>query len=249
MVSANTQKTGGPGVPLSGGAPGALEAGVDCAASSPSPAGSGERAELSRDNLGAEHEQKNADLEPNIPTPVGRGSCRRRATPGSPARVAIDLARARAVAAAVVDPEIPAVTIADLGILRGVDFDGDTLVVQLTPTYSGCPAVLAIELAVEAALREAGFANLRIDRVLSPPWSTDEITEEGREKLRAFGIAPPARRAARGKGALLFADETVPCPRCGSHQTARVSEFGSTACKALWRCESCREPFDYFKCL
>lgn len=167
---------------------------------------------------------------------------------GSPAREAI-LARAREVAAAVVDPEIPVVTISDLGILRDVLPDGDTIVVQLTPTYSGCPAVLAIELAVEAALREAGFDDIRIARVLAPPWSTDDITPDGREKLRAFGIAPPAARANRGKGALLFTDETVACPRCGSTLTRRISEFGSTACKALWRCQACREPFDYFKCL
>lgn len=159
----------------------------------------------------------------------------------------LDLARAHHVAAAVVDPEIPVVTIADLGILRDVRLDGDTVVVHLTPTYTGCPAVLAIELAVEAALREAGFDNVRIERVLSPPWSTDAITDAGREKLRAYGIAPPAQRA--GRGALLFGSEVIACPRCGSQQTSRISEFGSTACKALWRCDSCREPFDYFKCL
>lgn len=156
------------------------------------------------------------------------------------------LARAYATAAAVPDPEIPAVTIEDLGILRGVERQGDTVVVRLTPTYTGCPAVLAIEFAVEVALRDAGFVDLQIVRVLAPPWSTDEITPDGREKLRAFGIAPPNRR---GKDVLLFDDEVVPCPRCGSTQTRRISEFGSTACKAHWRCESCREPFDYFKCL
>ncbi len=156
------------------------------------------------------------------------------------------LARARTLAAAVVDPEIPVVTIADLGILRDVSIDGETVVAKLTPTYTGCPAVLAIELAVEAALRDAGFANVRIERVLSPPWSTDAITEDGRLKLAAYGIAPPSRR---GKRALLFADDTVACPRCQSANTAKVSEFGSTACKALWRCDDCREPFDYFKCI
>lgn len=156
------------------------------------------------------------------------------------------LARAFSVAASVVDPEIPAVTIEDLGILRGVVIDGSRLVVRLTPTYSGCPAVLAIELAVEAALHGAGFANVRIERVLSPPWTTDDITEAGRAKLRAYGIAPPAQAA--GKRAL-FTNEIVACPRCGSTHTTRISEFGSTACKALWRCEACREPFDYFKCL
>jgi ring-1,2-phenylacetyl-CoA epoxidase subunit PaaD len=156
------------------------------------------------------------------------------------------LAHACAIAASVPDPEIPAVTIADLGILRDVALEDSRIVVRLTPTYSGCPAVLAIEIAVEAALRDAGFTDVRIERVLSPPWTTDAITETGREKLRAYGIAPPSRAA--GKRAL-FADEAVACPRCGSTHTTRISEFGSTACKALWRCQACREPFDYFKCL
>ena len=156
------------------------------------------------------------------------------------------LPRAQAIAAAVVDPEIPVVTIADLGILRDVVRDGATIVAQLTPTYTGCPAVLAIELAVEVALRDAGFDNVRIERVLSPAWSTDAITEDGRRKLLAYGIAPPSRGR---KGTLLFADDTVACPRCSSNNTSKVSEFGSTACKALWRCDDCREPFDYFKCI
>lgn len=155
--------------------------------------------------------------------------------------------RARAVAATVPDPEIPVLTVEDLGILRDVRCDGSVLVVSLTPTYSGCPAVLAIELAVEAALREAGFGKVRIERVLAPAWSTDDITDAGRAKLRDYGIAPPERRG--GRGALLFAEEAVTCPRCGSTLTSRISEFGSTACKALWRCDKCREPFDYFKCL
>ena len=156
------------------------------------------------------------------------------------------LALARKIAATVPDPEIPVVTVADLGILRGVRVDGDTIVVTLTPTYSGCPAVLAIELAVEAALRDAGFAHVRIERVLSPPWSTDAITDDGRRKLAAYGIAPPSRRS---KGAMLFTDDVIACPRCQSSNTSKVSEFGSTACKALWRCDDCREPFDYFKCI
>ena len=158
----------------------------------------------------------------------------------------IELQRARAVAAAVLDPEIPVITIADLGVLRDVRAEGDTLVVDLTPTYLGCPAVLAIELATEAALRDAGFADVKIVRVMSPPWTTDAITPEGREKLRAYGITPPNRAS---KGALLFASETVACPRCASTNTERISEFGSTACKAQWRCTACREPFDYFKCI
>lgn len=152
--------------------------------------------------------------------------------------------RAYEVASSVPDPEIPAVTVADLGILRAVEMEGDVAVVRLSPTYSGCPAVVAIELAVEAALRDAGIA-ARIERVLAPAWTTDWITEAGREKLRAYGIAPPV---GAGKGAL-FAAAEVPCPRCGSGATERVSEFGSTPCKAHYRCRGCGEPFDYFKCI
>ncbi len=148
------------------------------------------------------------------------------------------------VAAAVPDPEVPCVTVADLGILRWVRMDGDVAVAGVTPTYSGCPAVLAIELAVEAALRDAGY-QARIERVFIPPWTTDWITPEGREKLRAYGIAPPV---AGGK-ATLFGAVAVACPRCASTNTERLSEFGSTACKAQYRCRSCREPFDYFKCI
>ena len=143
------------------------------------------------------------------------------------------------------DPEIPVLSLRDLGVIRDVAWEEDVLSVTVTPTYSGCPAVLAIELAIETALREAGF-EARIERVISPAWTTDWITPEGREKLRAYGIAPPVE--ASGKGAL-FSDPTVPCPQCGSEDTERVSEFGSTACKALWRCQTCAEPFDYFKCI
>ncbi len=156
----------------------------------------------------------------------------------------IDLAKAAEVAGNVPDPEIPAVTVADLGILRGVEADGDLAVVKLSPTYSGCPAVLAIELAVDTALREAGI-RARVERVLEPAWTTDWITEEGRDKLWAFGIAPPV---AGGKAALFAAPE-VACPSCGSAATERVSEFGSTPCKAHYRCTGCGEPFDYFKCI
>ena len=157
-----------------------------------------------------------------------------------------DLIRARAAAAAVVDPEIPVLTLEDLGVLRGVERGDDGIVVKITPTYTGCPATVAIQLAVEAALADAGVPNARVETVLSPPWSTDQITEQGRRKLTEFGIAPPVRRA----GPLaLFGQETVACPKCGSTATAKISEFGSTACKALWRCQACAEPFDYFKCL
>jgi ring-1,2-phenylacetyl-CoA epoxidase subunit PaaD len=142
-------------------------------------------------------------------------------------------------ASAVPDPEIPVLTLEDLGVLRGIERRGASIVVKLTPTYTGCPATLAIRRDVEAALHEAGLADAQVETVLSPPWTTDEITEDGRRKLREFGIAPPS----------LFHGQPVLCPLCGSANTERISEFSSTACKALWRCADCREPFDYFKCL
>jgi len=141
--------------------------------------------------------------------------------------------RIRAVLADVPDPEVPAVSVVDLGIVRSVSADE----VQITPTYSGCPATLAIELAIRAALDRAGFAGTAIRTVLSPPWTTDWITAEGHEKLRRYGIAPPSR-----------AGGPIACPRCGSTQTQEVSRFGSTPCKAQWRCRDCLEPFDHFKC-
>ncbi|MEP1442789.1 MAG: 1,2-phenylacetyl-CoA epoxidase subunit PaaD [Hyphomicrobiales bacterium] len=155
--------------------------------------------------------------------------------------------RAYQVAASVLDPEIPVLTIEDLGILRDVKIDDDgRAVADLTPTYSGCPAVLAIELAVETALRTAGFDPV-INRVISPAWTTDWITDEGRKKLTAYGIAPPVKGENSKRS--LFGETVVTCPRCQSSETEKVSEFGSTACKALYRCTSCAEPFDYFKCI
>lgn len=149
-------------------------------------------------------------------------------------------------AAAVPDPEVPCVTVADLGILRWVRLENGVAVAGVTPTYSGCPATLAIEMSIEAAIRDAGF-DVRIERVLTPAWTTDWITEEGREKLRAYGIAPPEEAA--GSVRALFGETTVTCPKCGSIDTEKLSEFGSTACKAHYRCLSCAEPFDYFKCI
>ncbi|MCR9126228.1 MAG: phenylacetate-CoA oxygenase subunit PaaJ [Rhodobacteraceae bacterium] len=161
--------------------------------------------------------------------------------------MSLDQRRAWAAAAAVPDPEVPCVTVADLGILRWVRMEGpDRAVAGVTPTYSGCPAVLAIELAIEAALREAGF-DARIERVMSPAWTTDWITGEGREKLRAYGIAPPVSGSASKMS--LFGEVSVACPKCGSQDTEKLSEFGSTACKAHYRCLGCAEPFDYFKCI
>ena len=158
-----------------------------------------------------------------------------------------ELARALATASAVPDPEVPCVTVADLGILRSVTREDDgTILVRLTPTYSGCPAVIAIEMAVQTALLNAGIDS-KIERVISPPWTTDWISDEGREKLRAYGIAPPVGSA--GGRRAFFAEDEIACPRCGSSHTERVSQFGSTPCKAHWRCTDCLEPFDYFKCI
>lgn len=156
------------------------------------------------------------------------------------------LARAQAVLMTVSDPELPFLTIADMGILRGVHVTGDTLLVAITPTYLGCPAMDVIALDITAALAEAGFDQVRVERVLSPAWTTDWLSPAAREKLRANGIAPPER--AQGKRAL-FSEVEVACPSCGSKHTARVSEFGSTACKAHYRCLACHEPFQYFKCI
>jgi ring-1,2-phenylacetyl-CoA epoxidase subunit PaaD len=151
-----------------------------------------------------------------------------------------------AIAAQVVDPEVPVLTVEDLGVLRDVKIENGRVEVFITPTYSGCPATYVIALNIEAALEDAGFGLAKITTVLSPPWTTAWMTEAGRAKLKAYGIAPP--NAAAGRRAL-FGEEQVACPRCGSADTSRISEFGSTACKALWRCRACAEPFDYFKCI
>ena len=154
--------------------------------------------------------------------------------------------RAWAAAAAVVDPELPVLSIADLGVLRDVTVAADGAVeVTITPTYTGCPAMRMIAWEVELALDRAGLPGARVRTVLAPAWTTDWMSATGRDKLRAYGIAPPAPGAGR---AALFGTETVACPRCGATETERLAEFGSTACKALWRCRACREPFDHFKC-
>ncbi|WP_407175966.1 1,2-phenylacetyl-CoA epoxidase subunit PaaD [Bradyrhizobium sp. STM 3562] len=156
-----------------------------------------------------------------------------------------DQRRAWEAAASVVDPEIPVLTIADLGVLRHVAVAGDRVEVAITPTYSGCPAMNMIALEIELALEREGFRNPKVRTVLSPAWTTDWMSEEGRRKLRDYGIAPPLPASSRRA---LFGMQHVACPQCGSDDTELLSEFGSTSCKALWRCKSCREPFDYFKC-
>lgn len=171
----------------------------------------------------------------------------------------VSLSDARAEAAVwtlldeVPDPEVPALSIRDLGVVRDVTLEeGNAVSLKVTPTYSGCPATAAINLAIQDRLFRAGFQDVRIETVLAPAWTTDWISEAGREKLRAYGIAPPvgtADEAAKGRAALFGADPTVACPRCGSDKTEKISEFGSTACKAQYRCTSCHEPFEYFKCI
>jgi ring-1,2-phenylacetyl-CoA epoxidase subunit PaaD len=152
---------------------------------------------------------------------------------------------------AVTDPEVPVLTILDLGIVRDVqveeDADGDTRVtVVITPTYSGCPAMDVIAINIRMALLSRGVRHVRIESRLDPAWTTDWMTEEGKQKLKAYGIAPPVRKSTDPLA--LFATDAVPCPRCGSEETELVSQFGATSCKALYRCLSCQEPFEHFKC-
>lgn len=145
------------------------------------------------------------------------------------------------------DPEIPVLTINDLGIVRTVEWEGDVCKVTITPTYSGCPAMKRIEDDIIEKLNEKGIEKVEVDLVLSPAWSTDWITENGRQKLLEYGIAPPQDEVDKS---VLFAEPTkVPCPKCGSSDTKMISQFGSTACKAHYQCNTCMEPFDYFKCL
>jgi ring-1,2-phenylacetyl-CoA epoxidase subunit PaaD len=166
------------------------------------------------------------------------------------------LAAARAIAAAVLDPELPMVTVADLGILRDVTAEGGRLLVTITPTYSGCPALPEIAHDLRHRLSQAGFTDVTVRIALAPAWSSDWITAEGRRKLQAAGIAPPhAVPAGRGparQGPVLLTltktgREPVACPRCGSADTTQTAAFGATACKALFRCQSCCEPFEYVK--
>ena len=143
------------------------------------------------------------------------------------------------------DPEIPVVSVVDLGIVRNVDWRDNTLIVTITPTYSGCPATSVIAMDIEAELVRRGIKNVRVETQLAPAWTTDWIGEEAKQKLRDYGIAPPAE-GAPCVGALRPPAQ-IDCPHCGSSQTERVSEFGSTPCKASYRCLDCLEPFDYFK--
>ena len=158
------------------------------------------------------------------------------------------LAKLRELLAAVADPEIPVLSVLDLGVIRHLRQHGDgTIEVGVAPTYSGCPATAVIKADIIKALTGHGFRAVAVD-VLSPPWTSDWLSEDGRRKLMAFGIAPPAESVTSARR-LLQPDPAVACPRCRSLQTTRLSEFGSTPCKALYRCDACLEPFDYFKCI
>lgn len=148
----------------------------------------------------------------------------------------------------VVDPEIPVLTIADLGILRNVAFNNDVWEITITPTYSGCPAMKMIEEEIYAACKKNNIDNVKVISVLSPAWTTDWLSDEGRRKLEEYGIAPPLHASA-DKKILLGVNKHVRCPRCKSEDTEMKSQFGSTACKSLYVCKTCKEPFDYFKCL
>lgn len=146
------------------------------------------------------------------------------------------------------DPEIPVISVVDLGIIRDVSWDGETCLVTITPTYSGCPAMSQISRDVIDMLQTRGVADVRINTQLSPPWTTDWLSEKGREALKGFGIAPPGERAVDISGITRRTDSLeVECPMCASLNTRAISHFGSTPCKALYRCNHCGEPFDYFK--
>ncbi len=146
------------------------------------------------------------------------------------------------------DPEIPVISIIDLGILRDVKWNGDACNIVITPTYSGCPAMKVIEKNILEKLHGVGIQNIHIELTYSPAWTTDWISDTAKEKLRAYGIAPP-QHSSVDKAVLLGKERQLPCPLCNSKNTELISQFGSTACKALYRCKDCKEPFDYFKCL
>lgn len=146
------------------------------------------------------------------------------------------------------DPEIPVITISELGVIRDVIVEGENVEVKITPTYSGCPAMQRMENDIKEILNKNGISNLKITTVYSPPWTTDWIPEGAKEKLRKYGIAPP-EKTTEDKSWLTGKNKLVLCPRCKSQNTKLISQFGSTACKALYQCQDCLEPFDYFKCI
>lgn len=147
------------------------------------------------------------------------------------------------------DPEVPVLSVVELGIIRKVCVENyDTVTISITPTYSGCPAMDVIRMQLHMVLLENGFKKVNIEQTLSPAWTTDWMTKEGKEKLKAYGIAPPLPKQAVCNPEVFQKEEAIQCPQCLSYHTHMVSRFGSTACKALYQCLDCKEPFDYFKC-
>ena len=146
------------------------------------------------------------------------------------------------------DPEVPVLSVVDLGIIRNVEIVNDEVVVTVTPTYSGCPATDVINMSIRMALIENGYKNVHLKTILSPAWTTEWMTEQGKEKLKAYGIAPPKPMQIVCTPGTFQEEEAIQCPHCNSYHTKLISRFGSTACKALYQCEDCKEPFDYFKC-
>ena len=153
----------------------------------------------------------------------------------------------REILSEVKDPEVPVLSIIDLGMVRAIEMDADNILISITPTYSGCPAMDVISMDIRLKLIEHGYTNIYLQQQLSPAWTTDWMTEEGKQKLKEFGIAPPN---AKQQFCLteMFSEEAVQCPRCNSFHTEIISQFASTACKAMYRCLDCKEAFDYFKC-
>ena len=160
----------------------------------------------------------------------------------------ISIEKAWALLEEVTDPEVPVLSVLDLGIVRDVIMNGEELEVVITPTYSGCPAMDVIKMSIQMTLQSNGFEKVKVTQVLTPAWTTDWMSEAGKKKLSAFGIAPPNPKQQVCRDELFAPHEAVECPHCHSFHTSRVSEFGSTACKALFKCLDCLEPFDYFKC-
>ncbi len=148
----------------------------------------------------------------------------------------------------VFDPEVPVLSVVDLGVVRDIEYDGKRVLVVITPTYSGCPAMNTIEMEIRFKLISEGYKEVEIKTILSPSWTTDWMSEKGKRKLEAYGIAPPVQ-PLNSMNELFAKDVVVKCPQCKSEHTEMVSHFGSTACKALYKCLDCMEPFDYFKCL
>lgn len=160
----------------------------------------------------------------------------------------ISIQHAWSVLGNVMDPEVPVLSVLDLGIVRDIQMRDGKLEITITPTYSGCPAMDVIAMNIRMELLAHGFENIKVKQVLTPVWTTEWMTEEGKQKLKDYGIAPPNVKQSVCRQELFTQDEAVQCPRCNSWHTRRISEFGSTACKALYQCNDCLEPFDYFKC-